>query len=145
MRKTFTVADIQEIQVAAHMPGVDAVWCIILFKHCTNPVQFYASPTANNDFGKDMYTRLKAGEFGELHMGLGEHFRTQPKEQDEVEEEVIAERDQKLLESDWTEIPARQSAMTDAKKTEWANYRQALRDVTKQNSFPWDVKWPTKP
>lgn len=29
--------------------------------------------------------------------------------------------------------------------TEWATYRQALRDVTSQATFPSEVIWPTKP
>jgi len=46
-------------------------------------------------------------------------------------------RDDKLKETDWTQI-------TDATadKTAWATYRQALRDVTKQDGFPWTITWP---
>lgn len=28
---------------------------------------------------------------------------------------------------------------------DWAKYRQALRDITKQKGFPYDVEFPTKP
>ena len=35
-------------------------------------------------------------------------------------------RDSLLAQSDWTQLP--DSPLTDAKKTEWATYRQALRD-----------------
>jgi len=35
--------------------------------------------------------------------------------------------------------------MTDAKRTEWTNYRQALLDVPEQSGFPNDITWPTKP
>lgn len=35
-------------------------------------------------------------------------------------------RDILLAQSDWTQLP--DSPLTDAKKTEWATYRQALRD-----------------
>ena len=37
-------------------------------------------------------------------------------------------RNQLLQESDWTQCL--DSPLTDAKKTEWATYRQSLRDVT---------------
>jgi hypothetical protein len=37
-------------------------------------------------------------------------------------------RNQLLQESDWTQCS--DSPLTDAKKTEWATYRQSLRDVT---------------
>lgn len=53
---------------------------------------------------------------------------------------VRNERTKKLTESDWTQL-------TDApvNSTSWATYRQALRDVTAQSGFPWEVTWPTQP
>ena len=53
---------------------------------------------------------------------------------------VRATRGEKLKESDWTQVadaPVDQAA--------WAAYRQALRDVTTQQGFPWTVDWPTIP
>lgn len=44
-----------------------------------------------------------------------------------------------LAESDWTQLS---DAPVDAMA--WAGYRQALRDITSQPSFP-DVVWPEKP
>lgn len=41
--------------------------------------------------------------------------------------------------------PLRWADMTEAKQTEWANYRTALLDITNQASFPTSVTWPTKP
>jgi len=35
--------------------------------------------------------------------------------------------------------------MTDAKRTEWTNYRQALLDVPAQDGYPDNITWPTKP
>lgn len=49
-------------------------------------------------------------------------------------------RNQKLSESDWTQVldaPVDQAA--------WAIYRQALRNVTSQAGFPWSVVWPESP
>lgn len=43
------------------------------------------------------------------------------------EAEVRAKRNRLLAESDWTQ--AADSPLTDAKKAEWATYRQALRDL----------------
>lgn len=145
MLKQFTVDDIVEVTKASWMMGVDAVWCNILFKGCKNPVEFYASPFANNDFAKEMYTRLKNGEYGELYHGFGKWYRTQPKEQDQVEAEVVAKRNQLLLESDWTELPLAQDRLTNNQKEAWLTYRQSLRDITTQQGFPWDPEWPTKP
>ena len=50
------------------------------------------------------------------------------------------QRGEKLKESDWTQLS---DAPVD--KQAWATYRQALRDVTAQAGFPWDVEWPTQP
>lgn len=54
--------------------------------------------------------------------------------------QVRAERNGKLTASDWTQV-------TDAPvdKAAWAAYRQALRDISGQEGFPWAVTWPTIP
>jgi len=56
--------------------------------------------------------------------------------------EVRRKRDNKLYNSDWTQ--STDSPLSDAKKAEWATYRQALRDVTNQ-SDPLNITWPTEP
>jgi len=53
---------------------------------------------------------------------------------------VRATRNDKLKASDWTQVldaPVDQAA--------WAAHRQALRDVTAQQGFPWTVTWPDAP
>lgn len=53
---------------------------------------------------------------------------------------VREQRNQKLKDSDWTQVadaPVDQAA--------WAAYRQALRDIPSQQGFPWEVQWPTQP
>lgn len=49
-------------------------------------------------------------------------------------------RTTKLAECDWTQL-----ADAPVDKAAWATYRQALRDVTKQAGFPWDIEWPVAP
>jgi hypothetical protein len=54
--------------------------------------------------------------------------------------EVRKERNALLSSTDWTQVadaPVDQAA--------WATYRQALRDVTTQQGFPWTVDWPEQP
>ena len=53
---------------------------------------------------------------------------------------VRTTRDEKLKATDWTQV-----ADAPVDKTVWATYRQALRDLTKENGFPWDMEWPTEP
>lgn len=55
-------------------------------------------------------------------------------------EQVRAERNAKLVESDWTQL-----ADSTANKTAWATHRQALRDVPTQTGFPWTITWPETP
>lgn len=54
--------------------------------------------------------------------------------------DVRIERNQCLQDCDWTQLP---DAPVD--HAEWASYRQALRDVTAQPGFPWNVQWPLEP
>ena len=50
---------------------------------------------------------------------------------------VRAERNAKLAQSDWTQLP---DAPVDS--AAWAAHRQALRDITTQ-ADPFDITWPT--
>jgi hypothetical protein len=52
---------------------------------------------------------------------------------------VRAKRNRLLQDTDWMALS--DSTMT----TEWASYRQALRDITSQGGFPYTIEWPTKP
>ena len=53
---------------------------------------------------------------------------------------VRSGRDDLLVKSDWTQV-----ADAPVDKAAWATYRQALRDITTQPGFPWDVQWPVAP
>ena len=54
-------------------------------------------------------------------------------------ENIRLRRDTFIRESDWR-------AVSDIElEPEWKEYRQALRDITKQEGFPYDVKWPKDP
>ena len=53
---------------------------------------------------------------------------------------VREDRNKHLSDSDWTQL-----ADAPVNSALWATYRQALRDVTAQAGFPWEVTWPTQP
>ena len=53
---------------------------------------------------------------------------------------VRQSRDQKLKDSDWTQV-----ADAPVNKEDWAAYRQALRNLPEQEGFPWTVTYPTQP
>ena len=49
-------------------------------------------------------------------------------------------RNRLLAECDWTQV-----IDSPVDQTVWATYRQALRDVTAQEGFPWTITWPEQP
>jgi hypothetical protein len=64
-------------------------------------------------------------------------------EQDPVDNEALHDtflnqlryqRNQKLKDSDWTQLPDVQNLMDEETKTKWLTYRQALRDITQTYS-----------
>lgn len=62
---------------------------------------------------------------------------------DELESQVRAERDMKLTETDYymmSDYPSNPQNLEELKV-----YRQALRDLPKQEGFPRDVRWPDVP
>lgn len=61
------------------------------------------------------------------------------KSQEKAEVNIRNRRTNLLTETDWM-------ALSDVTlSAEWAAYRQALRDITSQDGFPYSVIWPTKP
>ena len=61
---------------------------------------------------------------------------------------VREERNRRLLQSDWTQLP--DSPLSDSKKTEWATYRQQLRDMMgsytdSENNTVENTTFPTQP
>lgn len=56
-------------------------------------------------------------------------------------QKVLERRFKLLSDSDWTQMPD----VPLETKAQWAEYRQALRDITLQPGYPINVVWPTKP
>ena len=59
--------------------------------------------------------------------------------------ETKTKRNLLILESDWTDTLSAKSRFGDDLYNAWQAYRQALRDLTKQEGYPQNVVWPTKP
>lgn len=57
--------------------------------------------------------------------------------------QVLAKRLPLLEQSDWTQLP--NNPLTAEQQAAWSTYRQALRDITAQLGYPFDVIWPTPP
>jgi hypothetical protein len=58
---------------------------------------------------------------------------------------TIIQRNKYLSDSDIYVLPDRWETYDDETKNKWTKFRQALRDITKQQGFPYDQKWPIHP
>ena len=54
---------------------------------------------------------------------------------------IRAQRDMRLLQCDWTQLADIPATIKEA----WIPYRQALRDIAEQPTFPDSVTWPVAP
>ena len=79
-------------------------------------------------------------EEGVLHTAAEQEAAYKAQKDTDQAKAVREDRNKRLSESDWTQVL---DAPVD--QTAWAAYRQALRDVTAQEGFPWAIEWPVKP
>ena len=64
-------------------------------------------------------------------------------EENKFATEIREKRDKLLADTDWTQM--QDTALSDEKVEEYKIYRQALRDITTQDNFPYKVEFPSKP
>lgn len=68
-------------------------------------------------------------------------FRDESEKIDQIISRIRGRRNRLLIESDWTQLPD-----APVNQQAWAEYRQALRDITNQGNLGADaVKWPQPP
>jgi len=60
---------------------------------------------------------------------------------DSMAAQIRTDRNGKLAATDWTQL----KDIPDSVSSEWAVYRQALRDIPNQEGFPTSVVWPVSP
>lgn len=96
--------------------------------------------------------RMVFGEWDEetkKHFGVTEVNIPEPEvppyvpTDEELADRIRRDRDKKLEETDFFVMPDYPSDPKDLEEVK--TYRQALRDITKQSSFPKDVAWPELP
>ena len=58
-------------------------------------------------------------------------------------ERLRAQRNYMLASSDWSQLS--DAPLSSSKKTDWATYRQALRDLPENTEDPKEVTWPLQP
>ena len=78
-------------------------------------------------------------EGGVLHTAVEQELAYKAQKDEEQWKSVRYQRNTKLDNSDWTQLPD-----ASADSATWAMYRQALRDITTQSN-PFSIVWPESP
>lgn len=139
MAKTYTIEELTLIQRGTNL--FDDIYCHVKFAECSAPVPVYAHRLSESEFERDLNQRLENGEFGEFTFPPTD-YSTHPLTLVQRDQQARTQREELLTKSDWTQVVTHLSL---AKLSEWNNYRQQLRDITLQPSYPWEVNWPNKP
>lgn len=100
-------------------------------------IPYTANPHDPEEGGRRFFEHLVRGvESGEVTIAP-----YVPPSDEELAAEVRAQRDLLLSQTDWTQLPD----VPQATRGRWAEYRQALRDITLQDGFPAAMEWPEPP
>lgn len=121
---------------------IDAYTCVIdLYDELNGNYDeaFYCARRNGGGICNHILTDIENGNF----IGTIEEYNY-PTEEDILNdyiEEIRMQRDLKLAETDWTQLPD----IPESTKLKWQPYRQALRDITDQPGFPQNFSWPAPP
>lgn len=103
----------------------------------TPNLEIDALPSWASDLANEMVERLATEDAEEAKsLADAEAYANSPEGKAEA---IRSERDRLISETDWWAVADR--TMTQ----EQSDYRQALRDITNQETFPESVDWPVKP
>lgn len=117
-------------------------------------VPFTANQNDVEEWGRTLFQNAVNGDYGAIA-----EFQPPPNiTGEDALYSLRSERNNLLAETDYIEIPTKWATLTTEKQSEWATYRQALRDLpsTYPNvEYHWSVSenrytiqnatWPTKP
>lgn len=105
----------------------------VLAAYDVYPVQVVTAPDV------DSKTHRVSQSVAQSADGWVQTWTVQELSKAQAETNVRGHRNRLLSDTDWT-------ALSDNTMTlEMATYRQALRDITAQEGFPYSVTWPSKP
>ena len=107
---------------------------IVKFKDFDFEVPYTATDLDIVEHSKELYKKAIHGEFGEIN-------DCDLPNKDELAKNIRLHRNTLLSLSDWTQL----TDVPSETKEKWAVYRQMLRDIPKQNNFPFDVVFPLEP
>lgn len=112
--------------------------------------QFLAPPEINNGNAFDYFYSEKENEFKIKKPKPGALYQFDPNSEDWVFDDTAAwetvrqRRQIALRDSDWIELPSAKERFGEQLYQAWMDYRQALRDITKQPD-PLNIVFPVKP
>lgn len=92
----------------------------------------------NSNGSETLYQSSEAALVSGVSQSVIDELETAKKWRD-----ITGSRTQLLFETDWTQ--GQDSPLSSEKITEFAAYRQALRDIPQTFTTPEDVVWPDKP
>jgi hypothetical protein len=107
--------------------------CRVKWREIPEVLPFSANAWDPEPHGQLLYAALKSGTYGPIAPFVFDPVK--------ASSEIRRMRDYLIAQTDWTQaldVPA-------ATKEKWVAYRQALRDITLQSTFPTTVTWPTAP
>lgn len=86
---------------------------------------------------------IKASDFYQVDGNWQMRYHAEPLPQAQVEQVMREARDSLLAATDWVVVKSYERG--EPVPAEWAEYRQALRDIPLRENFPYSVQWPTPP
>ena len=113
--------------------------CTVKFVELDSPVEFTAYRFDTEAHGRDVWNHINSGDAGEVE-DISSTFQTS-----KAWDDLRAGRDALLFSSDIFVTMDRWESYTEEKKSEWRNYRQALRDLPQNTTDPFNPVWPIAP
>lgn len=128
---TFTVQSVSNpVYTNEDRTGIDVQ---IKFAEFPDVLPFHATSWDIEAHGRQIFNDLKAGVYGEIAPYV--------LDSNKLGNDIRSQRDLLLKSTDWTQG----ADVPQNLKDKFAPYRQKLRDVTSQPTFPTSVIWPTEP
>lgn len=138
----YTIQDLKEENPNTSFPAtIKQISSALLTAHQIFPVAIKEVPPHSS---REVAVQNSVPELENNSWVLGWTIRPMTEEEVyDISSAYRSERDILLKDCDWTHVT--DSALTEEQKVIWATYRQALRDITAQTGFPFDIVWPAKP
>lgn len=140
-RIAVTVAPAKNGPVMPDLPGLKLLWALES-EYPTNAPKFVCYVDDTCDLGRpEILAVYSDDERDSLYQQ--EQQARQDKAKNRLANQIRSERDSLLKSSDLYMLA--DYPISAESRQQWQEYRQALRDITAQPGFPFEVVWPIKP